>query len=257
MQQQQFVNQCSEACTSHHSAHKIDFTHSWTTRLVNKIIRNPACFLAFFLVISATATAHQTKNASRLISLFNRKDLTHWKISDFGTQGEVNVRAGSLILGMGDGATGVSWDGDFEFPKMNYEVSLQAERIAGNDFFCGMTFPVNDSYLTLIVGGWGGFLVGLSSLEGLDASENETGSLHKFENKHWYAIRLSVADGIVQAWIDDQRVVDVDTKGRELSIRPEVLLSRPFGFVSWYTEAALRNITLTLLDEPAKPKDVN
>ena len=158
---------------------------------------------------------------------------------------------------MGDGATGVSWDGDFEFPKMNYEVSLQAERIAGNDFFCGMTFPVNDSYLTLIVGGWGGFLVGLSSLEGLDASENETGSLHKFENKHWYAIRLSVADGIVQAWIDDQRVVDVDTKGRELSIRPEVLLSRPFGFVSWYTEAALRNITLTLLDEPAKPKDVN
>ena len=206
--------------------------------------------LILFASLSLPAT--ESVNSAKTIFLFNSKDLTHWKISDFGTQGEVSVHAGNLILGMGDGSTGVAWDGDFEFPKMNYEISLQARRISGNDFFCGMTFPVNENYLTLIIAGWGGFLVGLSSLDGLDASENETGSLHKFENKRWYSIRLCVADDIVQAWIDDEQVVDVDIKGRELSLRPEVLLSRPFGFVSWYTEAALRNIKLTLLDEPPK-----
>ena len=76
-----------------------------------------------------------------------------------------------LVLNMGDGATGVTWDGDFDFPTMNYEVSLKAMRVNGNDFFCGMTFPVNDDHLTLVVGGWSGTVIGLSCLDGYDASD--------------------------------------------------------------------------------------
>ncbi len=211
-------------------------------------MKNGRFFITLFFILSLILPL-AARDAAKSIFLFNGKDLSNWKITDFGTQGPVSVQAGQLILGMGEGATGVTWDGDFDFPRMNYKVELQAQRIAGNDFFCGMTFPVNDDYLTLIVGGWGGFLVGLSCLDGLDASENETGGIHTFENKRWYTIRLRVANDAVQAWIDDNKVIDVDVKGRELSLRPEVLLSRPFGLASWYTKAAFRHIKLTLLNE--------
>ena len=49
-----------------------------------------------------------------------------------------------------------------EIPKINYEVALDAMRVSGSDFFCGLTVPVNDSFCSLIVGGWGGGLGGVS-----------------------------------------------------------------------------------------------
>ena len=80
---------------------------------------------------------------------------------------------------MGDPFTGINWTNDF--PKMNYEVALDAMRVMGSDFFCGLTVPVGDTFCSLIVGGWGGSLVGISSLDGMDASENETTKFISFE----------------------------------------------------------------------------
>jgi len=51
----------------------------------------------------------------------------------------------------------------------------------------------------------------------------------------------------IQAWIDDDRVIDADTTDRRISIRLEVEESRPLGFASWSTTAALRNIHLRKL----------
>lgn len=172
--------------------------------------------------------------------LFDGKSLDGWKISNFGPQGPVYVSGGNIILEMGDALTGISWKE--KFPTINYEVQLEAKKITGNDFFCGMTFPVNDMFCSLIVGGWSGTIVGLSSIESLDASENETTSLRRFEHGKWYSIRLRVTTEKIEAWIDDEQVVDFTTTGRHLSIRPEVGLSRPFGIASWRTTAALRNI---------------
>ncbi|HAX92571.1 MAG TPA: DUF1080 domain-containing protein, partial [Bacteroidales bacterium] len=90
--------------------------------------------------------------------------------------------------------------------------------------------------------GWGGTVVGLSSINGMDASENETTTLRQFEKNRWYRIRLKVADGKIQAWIDDEQVVDFTIGDNTISIRPEVELSRPFGIASWNTTSALRNI---------------
>lgn len=176
-------------------------------------------------------------------TLFDGESLDGWKITNFGTQGPVQVSGGNIVLGMGDGCTGITWDGDF--PKMNYEVSLEAKKISGNDFFCGMTFPVDSTFCSFIVGGWGGPVMGLSSIDGLDASENETRSMKKFEHDTWYRIRLRVTPGKIEAWIDNEQVVDFATEGRRLSIRPEVNLSKPFGICSWITTAALRNIQVT------------
>jgi hypothetical protein len=120
-------------------------------------------------------------------------------------------------------------------------------RVVGGDFFCGLTFPVKTSHCSLIVGGWAGPVVGLSSLDGLDASENETSTLRRFASNQWYTIRVRVTDPRIQAWIDDESVVDVETAGRRISVRAELLDSRPLGIASWRTRAALRQIRLRTL----------
>ena len=177
--------------------------------------------------------------------LFNGSNLDGWEITNFGPQGPVYVSGGQVILSMGDGCTGITWKK--EFPVMNYTITLEAKRVSGNDFFCGMTFPVGSDPLTLIVGGWGGATVGLSSIDGKDASENETTKLMRFDNDRWYRICLTVKNDTVKTLIDDEVVVDFAVRNRTLSIRPEVDLSKPFGIASWRTTAALRNIRLEKL----------
>ncbi len=179
--------------------------------------------------------------------LFNGRTLDGWEITNFGTQGPVYVSGGSIILGMGDGGTGITWKG--EFPEADYEITLLAKRVDGNDFFCGMTFPVGKFPCSLIVGGWGGNVVGLSSIDGLDASENETMTLQLFTKDVWYHIRLRVANDSITAWINNTPVVELSTSGRKIYIRPEVELSRPFGFASWRTTGALRDIRLRKIEK--------
>ena len=134
----------------------------------------------------------------------------------------------------------MTWTSDI--PRMNYEVELEAMRVDGSDFFCGLTFPVGKDPCSLIVGGWGGSLVGLSSLDGEDASSNETTKFMNFENGRWYKIRLVVKPNNIQAWIDDEKLVDAVTTDRKISIRFEVELSVPFGIATYSTTGALRNI---------------
>lgn len=183
---------------------------------------------------------NSVETVSEGTSLFDGKTLDGWEITGFGTQGPVSVSEGNILLGFGDGCTGVTFKK--EFPKINYEVSLEAKKVSGNDFFCGMTFPVNETWCSLIVGGWGGPVVGLSTIDGADASDNDTKVLKNFERNQWYNIRLKVTSEKIEAWIDGEMLVDFVIGDHRLSIRPEVDLSRPFGIASWNTTAALRNI---------------
>jgi hypothetical protein len=131
-----------------------------------------------------------------------------------------------------------------ELPKINYEVQFEAQRVAGSDFFAGLTFPVKDSHCSLIIGGWGGGVCGLSSLSGMDASENETTSYRDFTKGQWYKFRLVVTDDHISAWIDDKQIVDVDTTGQRIGTRFEIDRSKPFGFATYQTTAKLRNAKL-------------
>jgi len=184
--------------------------------------------------------------AEEWLSLFDGESLTGWKSSDFGGDGEIRTEEGQLILAQGVSLTGVTWEGD-PLPVWDYEVSLEARRVDGSDFFCGLTFPVGDDPCSLIVGGWGGSTVGLSSLDGFDASENASTTYQTFKKGTWYPIRLQVTHAKIQAWIDDKQVVDIELADRRISIRPEVDRSRPFGISSWCTTAALKNIKLRKL----------
>ena len=113
----------------------------------------------------------------RQITLFDGKNLDNWERTDFAGKGDVRIdENGSLVLEMGAELSGVRWKGKTDLPKIDYEVTLQAKRTMGSDFFCGLTFPFKESHATLILGGWGGSLIGISSLDDFDASENETGT---------------------------------------------------------------------------------
>lgn len=182
--------------------------------------------------------------------LFNGRNLEGWKSANYGGEGEVAVDGNTLVLHIGGPMTGVTWKK--EFPKMNYEVRCEAKRADGRDFFCGMTFPVADSHCSLIVGGWGGAIVGLSSINGHDASENETTKYMKFEDNRWYKFRVRVVPDRIQVWIDDEQVIDADIAGCRISTRIEVDLNKPFGFASYETKAVLRNIEVRELKAAGK-----
>ncbi|HOW40295.1 MAG TPA: DUF1080 domain-containing protein [Bacteroidales bacterium] len=174
--------------------------------------------------------------------IFNGSSLDSWEITNFGPQGPVSVSGDELILGMGEGCTGVTYKGSV--PLNNYEISLEARRREGNDFFCGITFPVQTEFCTFIAGGWGGATVGLSCIDGKDAAENETTTLRNFERNRWYGIRIRVTDNMIEAWIDNEKVVALSSKGKKLSVRAEVTLSKPLGLASWNTVAGIRNVRL-------------
>jgi len=179
-------------------------------------------------------------------SLFDGKTLAGWRIAPFGGHGEVEVKDGQIVLPMGAMLTGVVCTS--EVPKLHYEISLEAMKLDGSDFFCGLTFPVSNAFCTLILGGWGGGLVGLSSIDGLDASENETTQFKQFEKNRWYAIRVRVAPERIEAWLDNERIINQSIVGRRISLRPgEIESSVPLGIATYQTSAALRNLKLRSL----------
>ncbi len=182
--------------------------------------------------------------------LFDGKSLEGWKATNFGGEGEVIVKDGKILLGFGSPLTGITYTG--KLPTRDYELHVQAMRLDGSDFFSTVTFPVNDSFCSLVVGGWGGAVVGISCINRADASENETTSYYKFESDKWYDIRIQVRKDHLRAWIDNKKVVDLDIRNRKLSTRTEVFLSEPCGIANYMTRAAIRKIELRKLPAEAK-----
>ena len=148
-----------------------------------------------------------------------------------------------MKMGVGTDLNGVRWTGPL--PVVPYTIEMEARRMSGSDFFCGLTFPVRSGTesVSLIIGGWGGSLVGISSIDGFDASENSTASQRDFENQQWYRIRLEVGKERLQAWIDDRQVVDANTEGQRLSLRlGPIEACGPFGLATWETSAEMRGV---------------
>lgn len=173
--------------------------------------------------------------------MFDGKTLDGWKNAGFTNPGEVKVEDGTLVLKFGHPLTGANWTKPF--PQADYEVRFEAMRAVGNDFFASLTFPVGASHATWVLGGWGGDIVGISSIDNWDASENETRTYFNFENGRWYRFRLHVSLDRIQAWIDDERVVNAGIAGREVGLRPgPIKFSLPFGFAAYNATGALRRI---------------
>ncbi len=182
--------------------------------------------------------------------LFDGRTLNGWRIArefDFTDHGRVHVQDGAIVLERGKPATGIAWTK--AYPKMDYEICLQAKRVEGNDFFCGLTFPVGDEFCSLILGGWGGQIVGLSNINGLSAVENETTQAVAFQQDRWYDVRLRVTRKQITVWLNEKPLIELPTEGRRFSIWWEQEPMRPLGIATWYTTGSIRGLTLRPLDE--------
>ena len=203
---------------------------------------------------AADPAAKPEAPAKKWQSLFDGKSLQNWESVEFGGEGEVTVEKGMIVLAQGSDMSGIHWTGE-ALPQTNYELELEAQRIDGGDFFCGIVFPVKKKLCSFVVGGWGGGVVGLSSLDGLYANENETTGYQGFKSKEWYRVRLLVRDDYIAGWINDEQAFGVDVSKKQVSVHPAVELAKPLGLCSFATVAGYRNVKIRKLtaEEIAAP----
>ncbi len=177
-----------------------------------------------------------------------------WKACQFGGDGEIEIGKNTITMDYGDPITGVHWDGDVL--RDNYEIELQGRRMDGFDFFCALTFPIGEKgRASLVMGGWGGGTMGISSINERDASDNETTVYRDFKNKQWYTARVRVETTRVAVWIDDSLQYEVPRKDRKFDIRYEMDPCLPLGLACFQCKSEIRNVRWRKLnnDELGKP----
>ena len=195
-----------------------------------------------FAALAACATL-SSGGAAPWTLLLDATYTENWTTTPFGGEGEINAEDGQLVFEMGSPMTGLHWTGD-PLPTTNYELEITASRLLGTDFFCGLTFPVADSHATLILGGWGGALTGLSCIDGNDASMNETTDFLSYELGREYTARIQVTPTHITTWLDGTQLHSVDIRGKTISLRPEVLPCRPLGIAAYQCRAGIRRIRI-------------
>jgi hypothetical protein len=246
-------------CGSVQRASMLARRRRFAVRTVSLQLSNVSPRLTFLLFAAAAAffgaaACMAAAPAGAWENLFDGKTLAEWKQSGFEGEAAVKVLSpfkdgrSAIVVEKGAPLSGFTWTRGARLPRTNYEIALEAMKLDGSDFFCALTFPVGKSACTFVVGGWGGMVVGLSSIDHSDASENETTQGMEFESNRWYRIRVRVTDEKIEAWIDDQQKVDVETKGKLIAIRPgDIQQSLPLGVATYLTRAAVRDIRLRRL----------
>ena len=109
--------------------------------------------------------------------LFDGKDMGRWVAADYVEGGKVLLKDGTIVIEKGNDMTGIKWTGPLM--RMNYELTLEAMRIEGEDFFCGLTFPYGKDPCTLSAAAGAGHLVGLSNIDYYDAANNANRYQHE------------------------------------------------------------------------------
>jgi hypothetical protein len=224
-------------------------------RSIPRVVAITAPVLLAALLGAGPPEADPPADTPGTLILFDGKGLAGWKETDFAGSGGVEVDAGAIVLRVGKPMTGITSTRQ-DLPRTDYELSYEARRLAGIDFFAAATFPVGTSYVTLVNGGWGGNITGLSSLDGADASENETGTSVSYRNGTWYKFRVRVTDAAIRGWVDDKKVVDVEIRDRLLGTRIETRANQPLGFATWESGGAVRKVEIRRLS-PAEVAATN
>lgn len=189
---------------------------------------------------AAKPTAKDSEKASDWKLLLPKEGLDGWEITNFGGEGKVENKDGVLLLDRGEPLTGITRLGK-DFPTDNYELQWSAQRAEGSDFFAGVTFPVGKEHCSFICGGWGGGLIGISSINGNDASENETASYRNFKNGQWHQFKVRVDPTNITVWIDDEQILEVARANRKFSVRAEVMRSRPLGYCVFQSKVFVKD----------------
>ncbi len=165
-------------------------------------------------------------------------------------------KAGVLILHAGRVLNLVKYEGKEELlPREGYEIAWDGMRLEGADFFSTLTFPVGkpdkdgkDTCVSLVTGGWGGWVLGISSIGHQFANENETTKSVEFETGRWYRFTLQVTPEVIRLLLDGKEQFKVDVRDRALTMHPsDVRRCMPLGFSTYQTTGAIRNLQIRKL----------
>lgn len=219
----------------------VHFSASGSEYLATQVVAAISEALGLAKSPAAPAAPAATTANDGWLPLFDGQTLKNWRITEFAGHGDVRVEKGQIFLDAGSALTGVTFTN--QPPTNNFEIAYEAMKLNGSDFFGSLTFPFGKAHCTYVVGGWGGAVIGISSIDGADASENETTKFVKFDNNRWYRVRVRVTPGRIEAWLDDERLVNLDAKDHTINMRAgEIEENIPLGLSSYQTAATLRNI---------------
>lgn len=206
--------------------------------------RLAAC-ATFLMILTACGPGQDDKKAASHWALFEAPLVDHWQDAKIERGGEVKREPDGFTLKEGTPMTGSvfpTWEQD-DLPVTDYRITYEAMRVRGSDFFGSVTFPVGnlERCVTFVLGGWGGTQVGISSIDGSDASQNATGSSVTFEDGRWYRVRIEVQVESLRVWLNDRPLVSFNPKGRQLHLRgSDIAKCVPFGFATFATEGRVR-----------------
>ncbi len=175
-----------------------------------------------------------------------------WKEAAITRSGGFTHEPNGFTINAGQPMSGVVFPQWVEkrMPVTDYAISYEALRVSGGDFFGSATFPVGsvERFVTFVLGGWGGSQVGISCIDGYDASENSTGSSQSFENGRWYKVLIEVRSDLLKVWIDGRPIVSANIAGSQLSLRGgEIHHCMPFGFATYGTVGRVRGVEIQRL----------
>jgi hypothetical protein len=215
--------------------------------------RHLSIILAFVFIAACRPAAPQSTLLPMRWELLNAQHDLHWRPASIPDEGTLTVTKGEITMENGLPMTGckfTAWQ-EAGLPKTNYSINYEAMRLDGDDIFAMCTFPVgsHQAHATFVIGGWGGTLTGISSIDFKDASENSTRAEQRFGNGVWHRVRIEVRPDDLRAWVNDRPVVNVSIKGRKVSLRPGFIdHCLPFGFATWNSVGKVRAVIIETLN---------
>ena len=177
--------------------------------------------------------------------LFDGLSLAHWEPVTFGGEGGLELGPEGLEMDFGSPLTGIVWAGE-ALPTEDYELELVARRTGGQDFFAGLTFPVGPGHASVILGGWGGALNGLSCVDGEDASQNATKTFRGWETGRDYRLVVRVGKDSVGAWVDGEPLFEQPRGDHVFDVRIELEPCLPLGLANYNSRSLIRGLRLRL-----------
>ncbi len=210
------------------------------------------CFALLLVLLPACSPEKKAPVPDSRWDLFSSVLIERWKEAPMDKSGGIRRETDGFTLKEGAPMTGIVFPEWFKegLPAVDYAITYEAMRVGGSDFFGSVTFPVRDekTFVTFVLGGWGGTQVGISSIDGYDAASNPTGSSQQFENGKWYRVHIEVRAEEIQVQLNGRRIVQANIAGRTLGLRGgEISNCLPFGFATYGTEGRIRSCVVERL----------
>jgi hypothetical protein len=135
---------------------------------------------------------------------------------------------------------------------------MEAKRLDGSRQMCSFTFPVGRDTCSFLIE-WLEHTTGIARVDGRDPRGSSALGVRGrvFESNKWYGVRVRVSAEKVEAWLNDEKVVDLVRNGRRFTPLPEYRPLGAFGVQTWHTAVALRGIRLRNLERQAAPRGMD